>query len=564
MKKKLTIIHVLYAFMLIVPFWYGLFYQYTAYIAGAILLTILAIILIQKKKFTFSKSINFYIYSFIILSYLIVIFWSIDKNQAWEGFLKFLPSLVFFVILMQLEKNQRKGLLTSIPYSGITMCLISYLMQFIPSIKPLLYSENGRLVGFFQYSNTFALYLLIGIIILWSIPQKKVWHYIGMAVLLSGIILSGGRIVFILLVIFALYKIISQRKQKKKILIIASIAIATIAIIVLFLQLTGNMYIITRLFSISLKESTLLGRFLYNIDGLKILLAHPFGLGYGGYEWVYPSIQTAQYQVKYVHNDILQQGIDTGFITMGMLVFLIIRSIFNKKTSILFKEILSILFIHLFFDFDLQFVVMHFILVLAIFEEGTSKKEIAFNSKIIPALVFTSLFVTFSYFGVGYMALQKGNLSLAENMLSSNTNVKEAKLQEYTNVKRANQIADEIIKQNLYVVQAYNIKAINALEEEKWEDMLKYQKQAILLNQYEIKEYEQYVLLISQALDKTIKQNKQEQTSELIKALLEVKQLLEDVKQKTNPLAYEIKDKPNFELSDEIKDYLLKVEKQLQ
>ncbi len=558
LKGKLLSIKFLYIFILVIPFWYGLFFEYTAFIAGAILVCILAGVIIQKKELRFFKSLNFILYSCIITSYFFTVFWAIDKAQAWEGFLKFLPSVIFFTILMQLEKEERKGLYKCISYNAIGMCVSCYILQFNPSIRPSLFSENGRLIGFFQYSNTFALYLLIGFIILLKQNNKNILEKIGLVVLLVGITLTGSRTVFVLLILFGFYSIIKKRKQKKKIFSIITIFLVSILLLGIILQIIGNFNLITRLFSISLKESTFIGRIIYNIDGIRLLIQHPFGLGYGGYEWIYHSIQTAQYNIRFVHNDILQQGIDTGIVPMLLLLFLIIHTIINKKSSQVNKEILTILLFHLFFDFDLQFIIMHFILVIAIFEEDAIIKQNNLDSKIILIVILVVLFSTFSYFGIANMALQKNNINLAEELLSSNTNIKLNNLQNTMKLEKANNLADEIIKNNKYVVDAYKVKATNALYEENWEEMIYYQKQAILLHPYEVKEYEEYVLLISQALDKTVNKNQQEETQVLIHYLLEVEELLKKVVQKTNPLAYKIKDKPELELKQEIKEYLSK------
>ncbi len=558
LKGKLLSIKFLYIFILVMPFWYGLFFEYTAFIAGAILVCILAGVIIQKKELRFFKSLNFILYSCIITSYFFTVFWAIDKAQAWEGFLKFLPSVIFFTILMQLEKEERKGLYKCISYNVIGMCVCCYILQFIPSIRPSLFSENGRLIGFFQYSNTFALYLLIGFIILLKQKNKNILEKIGLVVLLVGIILTGSRTVFVLLILFGFYSIIKKRKQKKEIFSIITIFLVTILLLGIILQIIGNFNLITRLFSISLKESTFIGRIIYNIDGIRLLIQHPLGLGYGGYEWIYHSIQTAQYNIRFVHNDILQQGIDTGIVPMLLLLFLIIHTIINKKSSQVNKEILTVLLFHLFFDFDLQFIIMHFILVIAIFEEDAIIKQNNLDSKIILIVILVVLFSTFSYFGIANMALQKNNINLAEELLSSNTNIKLNNLQNTMKLEKANNLADEIIKNNKYVVDAYKVKATNALYEENWEEMIYYQKQAILLHPYEVKEYEEYVLLISQALDKTVNKNQQEETQVLIHYLLEVEELLKKVVQKTNPLAYKNKDKPELELKQEIKEYLSK------
>ena len=112
--------------MFIIPFWYGLFYEYSAFIAGIIFLILFCKIAIQNKKIIIKNSKNFYIYIILIFSYLVTALWAIDKEMAIEGFLKFLPGIFYFILLMQFEKEEKQKILNTIPLSGAIMCLISY------------------------------------------------------------------------------------------------------------------------------------------------------------------------------------------------------------------------------------------------------------------------------------------------------------------------------------------------------------------------------------------------------------------------------------------------------
>lgn len=548
--------------MLVIPFWYGLFYEYTAFFAGAILSIFLLVILLQKKQIALYKSIPFYLYTTLILCYLLATLWAVDKEEAWQGFLKFLPAILLFLCLMQLEAKERSLLFTSIPLGGCIMCLLSYLLYWIPAIRPYLYSENGRLIGFFQYSNTFAMYLFIGYLILWNKKDKHKIDYISFLVLLSGVVFSGSRTVFILLVLYTFYKLITLKLSKKKVLLLLLTFAIVMIVVTLVLQLTGNSNVITRLFTISLQESTLLGRMIYNLDGLQLLVQHPLGMGYGGYAWAVNTVQTADYQVKYVHNDILQQGLDAGIVAMGLLLAIGIYGLCSKKLSKPQKEILIVLFLHLCMDFDLQFLSMHFILVMAIFEENAPTKIFSAKSKILPCTATLLLFGTFLYLGIAMMALQTDNLTLAEEMLPSNTKVQVARLQKTNNLTQANAIADTILAQNTYVSEAYSIKAAYAYQHEQWEQMVSYQKQVIALNPYQIQNYEDYILLLSSALENTIQQNQVERTEQLVTYLLQVEELLEQVKQRTNALAYQTVDKPELELKPELQNYLQKIKEE--
>ena len=95
----------------------------------------------------------------------------------------------------------------------------------IPALKAHFFSGNGRLVGFFQYSNSFALFMLIGIIIIFNKKQKDLKDKITLGILALGILITGSRFTFILTVLYLFYQILKHRKNKKKILIGVLLAI---------------------------------------------------------------------------------------------------------------------------------------------------------------------------------------------------------------------------------------------------------------------------------------------------------------------------------------------------
>lgn len=275
--------------MFILPFWYGLFYEYTAFIAGILFVILFYKITRKKKQIILKKSTNFYIYVILILSYLITSIWAIDNEMAIEGFLKFLPGIFYFILLMQFESKEKQKIMDTIPISGAVMCIVSYVLGQIPVLKAGLFSENGRLVGFFQYSNSFALFLLIGIVIIANKQEKKQKDLIILLVLIAGILLTGSRATFIFTLLYGIYQIIKNRKHGKKIAIGIGVIVASAAIAILILGVTQNMDILTRLFQISFSESTLIGRILYYLDGLKIIAKNPFGLRLHGIQLHIPT-----------------------------------------------------------------------------------------------------------------------------------------------------------------------------------------------------------------------------------------------------------------------------------
>ena len=79
-----------------------------------------------------------------------------------------------------------------------------------------------------------------------------------------------------------------------------------IGLTIIGIVITGSYQNMGRYLTIFTHNSTLWGRILYQIDGLKMLLKRPAGLGYMGYYFLQPSVQSAAYTTKFVHNDFLQ------------------------------------------------------------------------------------------------------------------------------------------------------------------------------------------------------------------------------------------------------------------
>lgn len=475
--------------------------------------------------------------------------------------MKYLPGVLCFLLLMQFEEKDKNKLFDVIPLSGAVMCVLSYLLGQIPMLNSYFFSGNGRLVGFFQYSNSFSLYLLIGIVSIANKDKADIKDKIFLLILVVGILLTGSRITFLLTLVYGIYQVIKRRKNIKQVTVLIGVILLSICIAIALLFITGKIDVIFRLLKISFGESTFIGRVIYFLDGLKILANNPRGIGYMGYSYVYPQIQTANYTVKFVHNDFLQQALDTGIISAIILMYLFFSNILSKKPPILKRELLIIMFVHMLFDFDMQFLVLHFIFVMILEKtEGSVKYYKLPKSKIINTMIIVMPVIIFGYFCVGTLADNLGNYELALELLPNKTSTNIKKMQQTKSLTEANEIADDLLKNNKYVYTAFKVKTGYALNTKNWKQMIENQKKAIELNKYDIKEYEEYVLMISSALEQTVKQSKEE-TKYLLEELQKINELLEQTKQETSPLAYKIVDRPELEMSSEIITYLEKLNK---
>ncbi len=544
-------------FLLIVPFLFGLFYEFTAYFAQIFLLIILLIILIKRKKIRIYLNISIASLLLITLGYLFTCFYAVDKGMAFLGFLKFTIPFTFAIILMQYKEKHINKIINVIPISGIIMIILSIIFKYIPFLPDAFFLPNGRIAGFFQYSNTFALFLLIGIIVLVNSTLKNVKKFVGTVVLLIGILATGSRIVFLLTILNFIIFIIKFKNFRKYLigLIGISIIITTIYVII-----TNNFNTFGRFLTTSFNSSTFLGRLLYYKDAIPQILQNPFGLGYMGYSYIQPTIQTGVYSTVFIHSELLQIALDIGIIPMIVFIITILISLINKNKFNICKQILLTIALHILFDFDLQFICMFLILVITLNLSKGKRYIINANTKIfIPIIVI--LQIIYLYFGICTLMHYIGNDNIASKMYSAYTEANLNLMYDYSenNIEKANEIADKISKNNQNIAMVYKVKAIYNRENKKWKTMIKNKEKSIEINKYEISNYEEYILMLSEAINYYINNDNIEDAEHCINLVVELPSKIEKIQNSTSDIAYKLKDLPNFELSQDIQNYVSKM-----
>jgi len=542
----------------IIPFLFGLFYDFAVFAVAISFLIIILLKIFKDKKIKIYFNCCFISIIILTLGYFFTCFWAVDKTDAIFGFFRILTVLLFVIILMQYDKDKIQSYSSVIPKSGIVMTIISIVIGFIPFLRQFLYSQNGRLTGLFQYSNTFALFLLIGLIIEIYSEENIKEKLIKELILLLGILLTGSRTVFLLTILFfTIYLFTSKSKNKWKISI-GLFGIMIVTVIIAFV--TNNFNTIGRYLTISLNSSTLWGRVIYYLDGIKLLKNNLFGYGYMGYSYIYPTVQTALYSVKFVHSDFLQIALDAGIIPMLTFAAAIIYSIFTKKTSPMQKVILIIMFLHMLIDIDLQFIVMYLILIAM--QDLSKQKELEINIKknilLIAGIVI--LIVVYGYLMIATFMNYIDKNDIAINMLPNYTEAKIELMRTSNDIMYANILANEIIENNMNISLAYNIKAQYELSKNNYEKMCEYQEKAISLNKYNPKAYEEYIVSLSKTLEKTVTNNSNEDTLKYMNKVIEIKEIINEVKKGTSPLANKIQDDSNIVLNEQTNKYIENIE----
>ena len=563
----------------IIPFLIGTFYDFSVFLVTLIFSGILLGIFIKNKKLKIEINNMFLLSMVLFIFSFLGIFWAIDKNDAIIGTLRMLSLVIFSILLMQCKKEEKEKILNVIPYSGLVMLILSIIIGFIPALRNIVYSESNRITGMFQYSNVFALYLLIGFIIITNKKKKeekvkeakeesvkteknkkenrekllkKYSPIICGIILLIGILMTGSRTTFIITTIYIIYLCFRKENRYRK---IYGITYAVILLLLgIYVLITKNIETIGRIFTISMDSSTLLGRILYWKDGLNLLLENIFGYGYMGYSYKIYEIQTGMYYTKFIHNDYLQMALDIGIVPLVIFIIFLVKSLFSKNNSKLNKIILIAIIIHMFLEFDLQFMIIFYILLMCL-EEKTYKK-IEIEKSITSYLVIGIVILVYGYYGIACFMNYIKQDEIAINMLGDFTEAKVNVMNSTENLNTANRLADEVLEKNIYAYQAYGIKAIYYLQNNEFEKMIEMKKKEISLDKYNPQVYEDYVFCLSQVLEKYAKEQNDEEIIKYSKYVFEVENMIQDVKNKTDKITEKLQDSSKIELSEETLNYI--------
>lgn len=535
-------------FFKIIPFMWGIFYEFSVFLCGSILLLILCKEIFREKRIKLYMNRGNIVFAVFVLGYWLSVFWAIDRGAAFTGALKFTVPGIFFLLLMQLEKEEREQYIQTIPQAGIWMLVLSVSAGLFENTKGYFW-QAGRLGGFFQYSNTMALYFLIGLVIVCFREQEKKKTWIEMLALVIGILLTGSRTVFFFMFFFLLYICVKLKRLRSGTLgILGSIAVITM----LYAGITNDFQNIGRYLSTSVNSSTFLGRILYNIDGFSIVKEHMGGVGYKGYYILQPLMQTGVYTTMFVHNDWLQIMLDAGVIPTIALAYAVLRNLFSKTLCARNKIVIVLIALHMFVDFDLQYLAVFFVLLSMLeLKEG----EKVWNLQRIyrqPTVLLFALGIMYTYMAVPYFFHYIGEYKTAEKMYGFDTQIKTDYMLECGTVDEAEQMADEILELNPYSYAAYNIKAVAEMEASDYGAMIENKKKGLAITRYNILEYEDYIVMLKKAID----HSDGEERKKYIQDLLMVEKRIEEVLDNTNPLAYRLRDKPELELPEEFREYI--------
>lgn len=530
----------------------GLFHEFIACIAGIVLCIYLCVCINKNKKLSVYINISSVAVCLIVLFYGISCFWALDSGIALFGFLKFLPLFLFLIVLMQ-QKKSVEEYFEVIPYIASIMTFVSAILMQIPALTKW-FSVAGRLSGFFQYSNTFAIFLLMALIILATKENHKKIDLLLIPVILFGIVYSGSRTVFVLMLVSVMALIVFNKNKKYRTILFGGVVVV-VGFAVLYATVTDNFSSIGRFLTLSLKESTFVGRLLYFQDALPVILKNPFGMGYLGYHYYQHSIQTGVYTVKFIHNDFLQLMLDIGWIPVIIFVIAILKSFFKKDASLQKRLLILVVSAHTCFDFNFQYVAIFMLFVMLLdYNEGT-KKELNV-SKALNTTISIALAVLFTYIGTAQALTYFKNYEISNKLYPWNTENHMAMLSESSELSEKENLADQVIKNNGHLALAYDIKAKIAYSKGDFAKVIEYKEKSIEVSPFTYSSYEDYCYMLINGIYLYEKYDDEYSANVCKKELLLTVQKLSENNEKLSKLGKMIKDQPKVQLPDEIIEYV--------
>lgn len=487
-------------------------------------------------------------------------------------------------------KNESRSAISSIwDYiltAGVIMIAVSLTGSRIPSCSDK-FLINGRLAGTLEYPNTFAIVLLLGLVYLLAVKKTDIKNLAVSVILLGGIFGAGSRTVYVLLPIGLIFAVFAGKDKKNKeisAIILGILIIAAAGALIVSGRDAGNgvsdetvsetagffTMLLDRIGSVSLSESTFLGRLLYWKDAVPVILKHPLGLGYMGYFFYQGSFQTGVYSVIHCHNEFLQTFLNAGWLPGILMAGAVLSSVIHADAGWK-RALLILLSLHMFMDFDLQFqaVYMLFVSLLdldsgkriviaegavsgkALTEKGESYvvKSAGWIRKIGLMLISLLVIASSLYIGTGNAVyyIYGGN---QEKYYPKYTIGEVVDLCNSQDKVTSGKLADEILSHNPYVVQALDYKAVEALENGDVDGMLKYKQRAIACARYSLAEYEAYIELLASCVNEYINMGDYTSASYCMSLLQGVPEMLSEVKDSTDELAWKISDKPELDLPE--------------
>lgn len=555
--KKLGDIFLLIIF--IGAFFKGMYFYHELFITTTLLLIVLFLIIFKNKKVIIPKDNNLYLILGLVMLYVLTTSIAIDSGMAFFGGLKYLSYFIFFIIYCQLYSDEfREKAVDMIMYSSIVGATLGIVAFILKDIIYLGMVYNNRLSGFIQYANTYGLYCLIGIIFLIRKQIGSRTQVILLTILITATTLTFSRTTYIIGIFVVI--ITSVFSSNRKNIIISTIISLPLSISIIKLCNIANTA--NRIANTSLKASELQTRFLYYIDGLKIIKDFPFGLGHLGYYYIQRYYQTGSlYYVKYIHNSLIQIVLDIGIIGGTVVIIYFVYNIITN-TNWYYRLALLVIMGHSLLDFNIEFPI---IIITIIIINGVNNKKIKYINKIkSPVIIMSLVSVIYIFFSIvtalNHYGYYNKSLKLYPYYTDSAISlIKDNKL----NSEELFKLSSKISNYNKYSVEAFAYNRDYYYNNDYKEKTLYYAKETINLNPlniYHVEKYGEILLEYSKHYDKKQNYNQAKKLLNIIASLPEYINNLEE----TRTTSLKVKHKPSLKMTNKLENLYKEAQKRLE
>lgn len=530
----------------------GIFHEYLSCLLSVVLLVWLFLRVRRAGHLTLSVTMTGIAVAVLLTGYAITPLWAVDGGDSVFGFYKFLPVLLYTLVLMQ-EPDGREKAIGGLPYVLTVVTVISVALMYIPALSSY-FAVAGRLSGPLQYPNTFAALLLVAELLLLTKERWHWWDFACIAVLLFGVLYTGSRTVLIVAAAANVAALLINKNKRIRLVAAGGLGLGVVAV-VLYCAITDSFDVIGRFLNITLGSSTFVGRLLYAYDALPVILRHPFGLGYMGYYYIQQSIQTGIYGIMYIHNDFLQFLMDVGWVPFLALAAAIVRSVFSKTLPLRYKLVLLTMVAHSCFDFDLQYVAMFMLFILFTDTDAFVVRQIKVGS-VARIVTATALGALCLYFGVVTGLSRFGQYGMVDRLYPHSTLSQIELLKDTKDVQTADAIADDILARNEYVAVAYSAKANYAYSKGDFARFIQYKTQAMNAAPLATVECRDYMDKLQVGIRLYAQAGDTKSANVCKKEYVRTAERITTIHQRLSPLGEKINEQPSSYISAIAKEYV--------
>ena len=539
----------------IAPFCYGGYYTLSAAGIGLIILIRLIMIIKRDRRMIIRCNLPVVSLFLLVLSYGLTVLWASNQGMAVFGFARRLPIFLYLMLLMQIPSDHRDTAVVLLPFSGTLMVWMALILQYVPGFAGS-QLVDGRLSGFFEYANTFALFLILCIIVLilqWH-SRPALISVIALITMITGIFFSGSRIGLFLLLLTLSALILMLRDRHLILQTVFSLLLA-----ILFSYLASELSFIAeaqRYTTTGTDHGSLWVRFLYYKDAIPQILTHPFGCGWWGYATTRKLFQHGVYQVSHVHNDLLQLFLDIGWIPTILFAATCIQSFFSHSTSRMAKTMLLLICIYSMTEFHLEYLSIWFLLISCFALQTGHTCVLEVKRLQFPCMIFSLLCAVSLWLGTGEASSIAGMPEISVKITPFYTQALKKQLRSSDNTSQQRSLAERILKYDQYYALAWTTLADQAWDSNELVLAIQYQKEAIACDRYNLDIYLSYFDRLYSMMEYCRASGDNSGEALCISELTDIPLLLQAVEADTDPLAWEIEHQPTLELPEEYQEKL--------